>query len=274
MFRDYFLFFLIILSFIESGCKRDYDEKLKIAYIKFSTMGNVFMINDDGSNERQLTTHGLASCPCFSPDGEKIAYIHDGTPDKIDIIDIDGNLLNTIILPGNNFVSTAWSPDGEKIATYNTNVVYIYSEDGSFISSKQDSILYQGAITFLSNDEIIIGKNSSIDDIWNFVTGAVTPLNTTFSGIKTCSALSADRNYYIFYINGPNLTYLTDIKNSSTVLLTTGVYFPAWFADGNRYLYCNQSDSMRLYIHNILSNSETKLNDFPSFSPNVQCMPR
>lgn len=274
MFRDILILFLIMASFGVSGCNRDYDEKLKIVYR--NTSGNLVIINEDGSDEKQITTHNQATYPCFSADGEKIAYIYNGTPDRIEIIDIEGNLLNTFTLSGSNFVSTAWSPDGEHIAVYETNIVYIYSEDGSLINSKQDGVLYVGAFTFLSNDEIVIGKNSSIDDIWNFKTGAVTPLNTTYSGAKTYSALSADRNYYIFFINGSNLTYMTDINNSSTVLLpaATSTYYPSWFADGKRYLYSKQADSMRLYIYDLTTSTEKKLNDNPSWNPTIQCMPR
>jgi Tol biopolymer transport system component len=264
------LFFMVLFS----GCERSYDEPLKIAYIKFSTIGNIFIIDKDGSNEKQLTTHNLAQYPCFSADGEKIAYILNGTPDKMEIIDLQGRLLKSFSLPGNNFVNTAWSPDGDLIATYDSNIIYIYSTNGGLINSRQDGILYQGGVNFLSDSEVIIGVNGSYCDIWNFKTGAVNTLAVTFSGSNTYSSLSTDRNQYLWFMSGPGILYHTTINTATTVSLGNNRPYPSWLQDGKDYIFTNGADANKLYIHNMAGNTDTLLTNYPAYCSTVQGFPK
>jgi Tol biopolymer transport system component len=67
----------------------------------------------DGSGDR-LLVDGFS--PVWSPDGTRIAYQHDVTPEEalpiIGVVDLDGNVLWSDVVAG----EPAWSPDGTKLA--------------------------------------------------------------------------------------------------------------------------------------------------------------
>jgi TolB protein len=77
---------------------------------------NIYVMNVDGSDLRQLTDGGANWRPVWSPDGERIAFteeIDDGSAITYEmrIVDAEGSE------PPNTAVEfDRWSPDGEKIA--------------------------------------------------------------------------------------------------------------------------------------------------------------
>lgn len=75
-------------------------------------LSNIFVINTDGSGERELTTpengHG-GLFPAWSPDGELIAFSNGG----INLIRPDGTERRRIGLEGDE--CTTWSPDSSRI---------------------------------------------------------------------------------------------------------------------------------------------------------------
>jgi Tol biopolymer transport system component len=75
----------------------------------------IFTMNADGSGAKQLTSNGESFFPAFSPDGEKIAYMHgDGINTSIHVINVDGGNKKTISKEWSTGIG--WSPDGSKIA--------------------------------------------------------------------------------------------------------------------------------------------------------------
>lgn len=87
--------------------------RLEIVFVRG---GNIWRMNSDGSNERQLTSDGINNCPIWSPDGQLIAY--SSGYNQIKIIDRDGNNIEEI---GTCIYSDfAWSLDGTMIAYTNT----------------------------------------------------------------------------------------------------------------------------------------------------------
>lgn len=79
--------------------------------------GGVWLMKQDGTEKRQLTTFG--TFPDFSPDGSKVIF--NGAPSgstNVDVwvIDVDGgNLTRLTTAPGPDRFAV-WSPDGSKIA--------------------------------------------------------------------------------------------------------------------------------------------------------------
>jgi len=86
--------------------------------IAFSEGDVIFIMNEDGTNIRQLTDGTSFDInPCWSPDGTKIAFgrsIRGFADSTIWIINIDGSGPRQLTLGGYE-TAPAWSPDGTKI---------------------------------------------------------------------------------------------------------------------------------------------------------------
>ena len=84
-----------------------------------ATNGEIFVMDADGTNEKQLTNRpGYDGGPEFSPDGSRIAFYGKTSEGNYEIfvMDADGkNIINLSDDPMEDY-SPAWSPDGKWIA--------------------------------------------------------------------------------------------------------------------------------------------------------------
>lgn len=87
--------------------------------IAFGRDGQIFAMNADGSDLKQLTIAG-GGWALWSPDGTKIAFVRaSGTRNissQICVMDADGNNQTCLTPSGDISVSPAWSPDSTQIA--------------------------------------------------------------------------------------------------------------------------------------------------------------
>ncbi len=89
----------------------------------------IWAINGDGSNPRQLTTDHTNRQPTFSPDGTKIAFDSNRNGNfQLFVMNADGSGQTQVMTTDGNVGGSGWSPDGSQIAynddTNGTNQIY------------------------------------------------------------------------------------------------------------------------------------------------------
>ena len=113
----------------------------QIVFISYRTgVGQVWLMNVDGSDEHQLTFDAVEKdqVPDWSPDGTRLVYaggIDFGNFDLY-IINADGSGLEQItVTPDNDDFAPTWSPDGSAIAFVSARsdgrFVYVVDTDGT-----------------------------------------------------------------------------------------------------------------------------------------------
>ena len=90
---------------------------------------NIYIMNSDGSNQRQLTHSSCDASASFSPDGRQIAFEssrngHNGY-DDIYLMDVNGQ--NVRQLTHSGFRIPRWSPDGQQLIFHDNDGIYVMS---------------------------------------------------------------------------------------------------------------------------------------------------
>lgn len=87
---------------------------------------NIYIMNSDGSNQRQLTQSGCDWASSFSPNGRQIAF-ESSRNGHFDIYLMDANGQNVQQLTHGGFRIPRWSPDGQKLIFYDNDGIYVMS---------------------------------------------------------------------------------------------------------------------------------------------------
>ena len=91
---------------------------------------DVLLVDVDGRGLRKLTDGFSTSSPAWSPDGERIAFVHD---DIIYSIGVDGEDLRQLTDVDSRGDLPSWSPDGTRIAyrAWGGDGIYLVDADGT-----------------------------------------------------------------------------------------------------------------------------------------------
>lgn len=184
-----------------------------------NTSSNVFVMDSDGRNEKQLTTDGRSTYPHWFPDGRKIIYNAVNNNPGIYIMGADGSNAWRLGLAGTVYANAILSPAGDKIAL-------------SFVSAgNQRSLLYVTNADGTGMKEVVVAPPPAVPSASAYY--RVIELSPAWSpdGTKIAYACTVGDNSEIFVVNSDG----TENKRlTKTSKLESN---PVWSKDGRHIIY-------------------------------------
>jgi TolB protein len=188
--------------------------------IVYSAGGKLWVIREDGTGKRRLTTHTIPeSQPEYSRDGKKIAFVSRvGKNEELFVMNADGTGVRRLTKARGSDGQPTWSPDGRQIAfTSNRSgqwKVYVMNSNGT-------------GTRLLTPTASLVGDDApawSPDGLW----------------IAFHSTRVKDGNGEVFKMHpdGTGVTRLTFTDCPREVCPDDS--FPAWSPDGKEIVYSSQ----------------------------------
>lgn len=214
---------------------RDIDEELEICFIRDNS---IWIMDMDGSNQRQITSGFNDDMPSWSPDGKRILFERADGGNTIYIINSDRTNLKQLSHTESQYPT--WSADGEKIYYYENNGTHsivtaipdgtilnkftITDTTSSLSPSPDGKYVYYCDNSSGTRKICRIDINSGLPSIITTSTSFFTQLSVSPDGRSIAYALDTNPIYIINVMTG---TLLNPVNATS----------PCWTPDGKTIVY-------------------------------------
>ena len=227
--------------------------------IAFSSMGNIYTMNTDGTNRIKLAQ---GDSPSWSPDGTRIVYSFGlgrfrGDVTDIFVIDVNGaNRVNLTQGRHKNNSVPAWSPNGTKIAFRSNRDenfdIYVMNADGK------------------NSKNLTLHLDS---DTWP--TWSPDGRKIAFESLQVAEGVLNHSDIFVMDADGANRTNITQNPRASNRM-------PSWSPDGSKIAFAavrnvNRADlwnsDLDIFVMNadgtnpVRLTEDARFNWFPSWSP-------
>jgi Tol biopolymer transport system component len=197
--------------------------------IAFARANQVYTINASGSGVQKLTFAGKNYWPRWSPDGKRIAYIHEESGHRdVWVMRADGSGKQRVTTGGNVIFGPAWSPDGRSLA------LSILDEflSGATVATVRSTAPFGTPVSVRT-----FAENPADPDMYN-VTSLGTPTwSTAGIAVQSYPYKSDGESAIIGYVPATSVT--TTLLVSDVVCCTLGgrLLDPGWSPDATRLTY-------------------------------------
>lgn len=240
------LLFSIFAGFVSCYYDRQELETLKIAFIRDS---DIWVMDENGNNQIQLTFTMNNQLPSWSPDGLRILFqsSRDGNED-VYVIDSDGaNLKQLSFTSGADYGrAPTWMPDGNIVYARRSSSLdyfYILRQDGTLIKSVNGSSSPYGISVSPDGEYISYAQGPGTISVVKISDGTITDLSGV--GGRGNSHWSNDQNK--IYFQWSNSLYSVSYLNPLTenFIVNTGFTLNGLsLTPDERYMYFSNTNNI------------------------------
>lgn len=195
--------------------------------------GEIYVVKDDGTDVRRLTFNSVVdAAPVLSPDGTKILFRRELSPDNVFVMNVNGTG-QAGLAPGRR---AEWSPDGAQIALVTDSLCvmnadatgkYSLGVGASYVAWKPDGTRLAYVSSGLARQEV--------NDIYTIAPNGTGALRITSDGSpKNSLSWSPDGTKLVY--GGPQGVHIIPAKGGAVESPSPGRN-PRWSPDGTRVIF-------------------------------------